>query len=168
MRNSRKGGLMLVAPSIEPSRYSSGSRTSMTTTASRLSSRFLSSAGGCSGMTCRASPSISFSVFMRSLLGTVASLESAGSYYHHSRSEQGRMPPPLSEPGQDCYNRPRNERVNPLARARNAAPPHHVHLGQPAGPGGQQAHPLLWDRGAGGFRHPRDRHRGRRDPPGDP
>src|SRR5882672_3053345 len=95
-RNSRKPRLIFAAPSIEPSRYSSGSRTSMTTTGSPASRRFFNSAGGCSGMTWRASPSISFSVFMRVLLAAVVSLESASSYYHHSRSEQGRTPLPRS------------------------------------------------------------------------
>src|SRR2546421_8175988 len=88
MRNSRKPRLILLAASMEPSRYSSGSRTSMTTTGSPASRRFLSSAGGCSGMICRASASISFSVFMSALLGPVLSFELRFSYYQHSRPEQ--------------------------------------------------------------------------------
>src|SRR5437667_352550 len=88
MRNSRKPRLILLAASMEPSRYSPGSRTSMTTTGSPASRRFLSSAGGCSGMICRASASISFSVFMSALLGPVLSFELRFSYYQHSRPEQ--------------------------------------------------------------------------------
>src|SRR5215469_11712642 len=83
---------MLVAASMDPSRYSSGSRTSTTTTGSPASSRFLRSAGGCSGMICRASASISFSVFMWALLAPVLSFELRFSYYHHSRPEQRTRP----------------------------------------------------------------------------
>src|SRR2546428_11336571 len=93
MRNSRKPRLILLAASMEPSRYSSGSRTSMTTTGSPASRRFLSSAGGCSGIICRASASISFSVFMSGLLAPVLSFELRVSYYHHSRPEQRTRPP---------------------------------------------------------------------------
>src|SRR5438046_428816 len=68
MRNSRKPRLMLEAASMWPSRYSSGSRTSMTAGgASDLRRRWRSS-GPSSGTTCRASASISLSVFMGLIL----------------------------------------------------------------------------------------------------
>src|SRR3989454_226837 len=68
MRNSRKPRLMLEAASMWPSRYSSGSRTSMTAGgASDLRRRWRSS-GPSSGTTCRASASISLSVFMGLML----------------------------------------------------------------------------------------------------
>src|SRR4030095_14582808 len=68
-------------------------------------------------MTCRASPSMSFSVFMPSLLASILALELAISCYHHSRSDQGTRRSFLSNRGQDCYNRQRNERVNPRRRS---------------------------------------------------
>src|SRR5437773_9792903 len=68
MRNSRKPRLMLEAASMWPSRYSSGSRTSMTAGgASDLRRRWRSS-GPSSGTTCRASASFSFGVFMGLML----------------------------------------------------------------------------------------------------
>src|SRR5947208_7091 len=66
--NSRKPRLMWVAASRWPSRYSSGSRTSMTTSFSPDARRRWSSAGPSSGTTCRASASISFRVFMVPIL----------------------------------------------------------------------------------------------------
>src|SRR3989440_11842904 len=66
--NSRKPRLMLVAASRWPSRYSSGSRTSMTTSFSPDARRRWSSAGPSSGTACRASASISFRVFMVPIL----------------------------------------------------------------------------------------------------
>src|SRR5919109_4318120 len=68
IRNSRNPRLMLDAASMCPSRNSSGSRTSMTVTGSPEARRRCSSAGPSSGMTCRASASISFRVFMRLML----------------------------------------------------------------------------------------------------
>src|SRR3990172_1112620 len=194
MRNSRKPRLILAEPSMWPSRYSSGSRTSTTTTGSPASSRFLSSAGPCSGMTCLASASICLSVFMslllhlgrapglstaRPLRNLTRGLSTARSQspssglsvrpdYQHSRSGVLVIQGLLFLHGKDCYNRPANERLNPLGWARNPAPAHHLHLGQAAGSRGQQAHPFLWDRGAGRLRDPGDRHRGGRYAPGDP
>src|SRR5436309_2398375 len=66
--NSRKPRLMFVAASRWPSRYSSGSRTSMTTTFSPDARRRWISAGPSSGTTCLASESISFRVFMGPIL----------------------------------------------------------------------------------------------------
>src|SRR5207247_5098264 len=66
--NSRKPRLMFVAASRWPSRYSSGSRTSMTTTFSPDARRRWISAGPSSGTTCLASASISFRVFTGSIL----------------------------------------------------------------------------------------------------
>src|SRR5256884_223204 len=68
MRNSRKPRLMLVAASMWPSRYSSGSRTSMTTGGVPDVRRRWRSSGPSSGTTCRASASISLSVFMGLML----------------------------------------------------------------------------------------------------
>src|SRR6267378_3206916 len=68
MRNSRKPRLMLVAASMWPSRYSSGSRTSMTTGGVADLRRRWRSSGPSSGTTCRASASISLSVFMGLML----------------------------------------------------------------------------------------------------
>src|SRR5947209_13884008 len=59
---------MFVAASMWPSRYSSGSRTSMTTTGSPDFRRRWSCSGPSSGTTCRASESISFRVFMIPIL----------------------------------------------------------------------------------------------------
>src|SRR3989441_912068 len=72
---------MFVAASMWPSRYSSGSRTSMTTTGSPDFRRRWSCSGPSSGTTCRASESISFRVFM-------------GRYYPYFRSVQGGLPRP--------------------------------------------------------------------------
>src|SRR5262245_60825464 len=68
MRNSRKPRLMFVAASMWPSRYSSGSRTSMTTGGVSDLRRRWRSSGPSSGTTCRASASISLSVFMDVML----------------------------------------------------------------------------------------------------
>src|SRR6185503_14628185 len=68
MRNSRKPRLMLLAASTWPSRYSSGSRTSMMTGGVSDFSRRATSSGPSSGTTCRASASISLSVFMAAIL----------------------------------------------------------------------------------------------------
>src|SRR5438094_285654 len=59
---------MLDAASMCPSRNSSGSRTSMTVTGSPEASRRWRSAGPSSGITCRASASISFRVFIGLML----------------------------------------------------------------------------------------------------
>src|SRR5437667_181834 len=66
--NSRKPRLMFVAASRWPSRYSSGSRTSMTTTGSPAARRRWTCWGPSSGTTWRASASISFRVFMVPIL----------------------------------------------------------------------------------------------------
>src|SRR2546428_8548855 len=68
MRNSRKPRLMLLAASMWPSRYSSGSRTSMTTGGVSDLSRRWRSSGPSSGTTCRASASISLNVFIDVML----------------------------------------------------------------------------------------------------
>src|SRR4030095_2771608 len=64
MRNSRKPRLMLVAGAMDAAGSHSGARPSIRPRGSPASIRFLTSAGPCSGTTCRASASISFSVFM--------------------------------------------------------------------------------------------------------
>src|SRR3990172_4541814 len=79
MRNSRNPRLMFVAASMCPSRYSSGSRTSMTTTLSPDLSRRSRSAGPSSGTTRRASASISLRAFMARILP-------------HFRSDRQRLP----------------------------------------------------------------------------
>src|SRR5712691_7581416 len=68
IRNSRKPRLMLVAASMCPSRYSSGSRTSMRARGSPDFRRRCRSAGPSSGTTCRASVIISLRVFIGPML----------------------------------------------------------------------------------------------------
>jgi Undecaprenyl-phosphate glucose phosphotransferase len=58
--------------------------------------------------------------------------------------------------------------IDPVRRPGHAAPADHVHLGQAARAGRQQADPLLRARGAGRLRRPRDRHRGGGHAAGDP
>src|SRR5581483_257774 len=136
MRNSRKPRLMLVAGSMKPSRYSSGSRTSMTTSGSPASIRFLTSAGPCSGTTARASASISLSEFIRCSLGEASATgkapsNSAGSYYHHFRSDPAIPRPGAWRTGQDCYNQPPNESANrrqPRAEVRRMSAPDPIEL----------------------------------------
>ena len=75
--------------------------------------------------------------------------------------------PPASSPGTTrslaaCTDA-RPEGADPVGRARHAAAPDHPHERQAARPGGEQAGPLLRDRGDGGRGHPRrrDHHRAR-------
>src|SRR5712664_4535562 len=119
MRNSRKPRLMFVAGSMNPSRYSSGSRTSIRTSGSPASIRFLTSAGPCSGTTPRASASISFSVFMMCRSLEKAPAFSASSYYHQFRSDPAIRARPALVSGHDCYNQRRNESANPLMTTRD-------------------------------------------------
>src|SRR5438874_6126578 len=142
---------MFVAASRWPSRYSSGSRTSITTTCSPDVRRRRSSAGPSSGTTCRASASISFRVFMAPILplfpvdsreiallaaslepGTAAILSKIHVESHkgdHPRRRLGQ--PPLSADARD-----EQAAGSHLQQADDLLPPLHAHArGRPPHPG---------------------------------